>query len=338
MVAGKGDCSWNDMRVPFVVSKPSYNEVNNIARLKTKAAEWADIAHTYKLHVGHVPNPDNGLQPRGVEGDMSVDIAHDFSPPVFKLKEGPMITGLEVKCQTKGSFNFEFDINFNPLDLSVVFKVAPRGVSADASVKLSLEGELTKGIGRTWPIASIPLQPYNLPGLGTFGPTLDFDAGVELSNVSPAVSITQGYTASISDSAVFQVDLFDTSSKKMSGWKSIIRSTPMSLEGKLSAAAKLSFQTGLKLKAEVLKHGYEVGLDLKAPYMDGTFDFIDALLGLRKDKDGTCNSSPTVSCKGEHRFGVQVGTKFGGELEIKADKIGHEADPLFKVALAVSNL
>ena len=49
MVAGAGDCGWNDHRQPFIVRTLDFKDTDNTARLNGEPASWQDVAHSYHL-------------------------------------------------------------------------------------------------------------------------------------------------------------------------------------------------------------------------------------------------------------------------------------------------
>ena len=64
MVAGSGDCGWNDYRVPFTVFDIEYDEEANHAHLIANASNWQDAVHSFTLDIGHVKAPE-GTTKRG---------------------------------------------------------------------------------------------------------------------------------------------------------------------------------------------------------------------------------------------------------------------------------
>lgn len=338
MVAGKGDCGWNDDRVPFLVSKITYDTTGQIATLTAAEKDWTEVAHTYDLYVGHVQKP-GGVQKRAIGGELDVAIDHKFVPPIFKLKESPVTLSLETKGSVSGHVVFEFHASASILhpDIAVTFKAVPRGLSAEATVKVGLEVELTEKVEEELPAIEIPLTPYNLKTLGKFTPTLDITTGVALKKVTAKVTVGQTYKAVVPDSSYFEVDVFAADAVKKSGWVPQITKSPLSVEGKFGARGMLYVRVGLMLKAEILRQGLEVGLDLK-PYRDITVDFIESPTGICENPDsGKCDSGTNAKCKRDHVTAVQLASKQGADLDIKGNKVGSKSGSLFSVTLAVSS-
>ena len=254
MVAGIGDCGWNTERRPFSVSKITYDEDRNIARLTAELSDWKSIAHTYDLHVGHVPLTDSQLPARDVSKDVSLDVSTVF-PFGVKVTQDGLSSALECsKCGTTGQINIELKLStkaFIPTGASM--RMSPNGVSAKAELKLTASGELTKSISFKKTVASIPLNSIKIPGdILNIGPFLDVAVGFEVSAVTGSASITGGAIVTIPDSAIVELDLLNPSKNKFSGWGPSVDTIPITVDAKISGAVQIFAQPALKLVAEAI--------------------------------------------------------------------------------------
>jgi hypothetical protein len=253
MVAGVGDCQWNRRRQPFNVSSIAYDEDTNTARLKAQLTEWATIAHSYDLDVGHVPMTDSHLPVRDISQDLSLDISTAF-PFLIKLTRNGLSCALEcAKCGIQGKINMELKVSqtqFVPSGASI--RISPQGVSADAEIKLTESGTLTAPFGWEKSVKKIPLNSFTIPGVVNIGPNLDVSVGFEISALEGSASVSGGATASLQDSAIVEVDLLNFSKNKFSGWVPELNPLPIVVDAKLTGGLQIYAMPAVKLVAEVM--------------------------------------------------------------------------------------
>jgi len=256
MVAGAGDCGTNTHRQPYLVSKIAYDEAQNIARLTANMRDWQTIAHTYELQVGHVPLPDaTGPQAkRDITKDLSLDVSTSF-PFSFKDTFDGLTSTLEcTKCGTTGAIAIELKISqklFVPTGASI--RISPKGVSAQAQIKLTESGDLSESKTFQKTVATIPLDSITIPGgILNIGPNLDVDVGFEISSISGSASISSGATISLSDSAILELDLLNPLKNQFSGWTPSVDPIPLEVDAKVSGGVSIFAEPSLKLVAEAI--------------------------------------------------------------------------------------
>ena len=255
MVAGAGDCGNNTHRQPFLVSKIAYDEAQNIAHLTANTQDWQAAAHTYDLQVGHVPHPNTSDHTaRDISKDLSLDVSSSFPFSVQTTLGGLTTTLACSKCGTTGSIAFELKVSQKlliPTGASIT--ISPKGVSAQAQIKLSESGDLTESKTFSKRVATIPLESITIPGgILNLGPNLDIDVGFEISSISGSASISSGATISLSDSAILELDLLNPSNNKFSGWTPSVDPIPLSIDAKISGGVAIFAQPSLKLVAEAI--------------------------------------------------------------------------------------
>lgn len=258
MVAGKGDCGDNPHRMLYLVSSITYDEESNVARLKATRGSWKELAHSYELHVGSIPNAgDLGLQRRDYTKDASIDLAHDLS---FKaeVKTGPVFGELVCQpCFTAGKINFEFVIKSKfKIPTGFKFRMSPSGVKVRAAIQMDLASNFgtEEDLGPKFPFGPpIPLAGVSIPGgILSIGPVLQAFLGAEVTKFEGAVSLAVGATASLPDSAVVQADLLSPSNNEFSSWIPTIETDEPTMQAKISYYVKAYLEPQLKLQAEAL--------------------------------------------------------------------------------------
>lgn len=324
LVAGAGDCGWNVHRQPFIIQSVDFTGADT-AKLNGRLASWQDVAHSFHLVVGRVGNNGTQFQPakRDYTKDFSIPMDLDFPFQVGLSADGVSSTLTCSDCGTSGHFNIELDIStwlFIPTGASV--KIYPSGLQATAELTWSLAGELSGTLNKEWTPVSIPTPAtLEIPEVLTIGPTLNLVVGITLDALKAQAIISGGAIASISDSAIIEIDLLDPLNNKFSGWLPSVEALPFSVDAEITATVGAYLALALALEAEALGHGYELELELRLPYFNGKFDYIVS-------SSGVCNSDKTM--------GVDASLSVGGALQIDAKELPSD-DSLFSIQLGSKN-
>ncbi|KAF1991747.1 hypothetical protein K402DRAFT_459702 [Aulographum hederae CBS 113979] len=325
MVAGPQDCGTGN-REPYLISTMTYDEAENTATLHGVSSDWTGVAHSYDLHVGSIPTNVTELEKRDYNKDISADLSTTF-PWSIKQKIDRLSIGLEcVDCGTTGLLNMEFKISTKlKIPTGASIRLAPSGLGAHAKIKFTESGELLKA--KTFltpkPVISIPLQSITIPGgILNVGPNLDIDFGFEIGPLSGSAVVTTGASVTISDSAIFQLDLLHPSNNQFSGWTPHLETLPFDVDAKISGAMKLFAQPSVNLKAEAIGHGYEIGLKMQMPFVEAKFDAIFS-------SEGACDG---------HQIGVNAAVNLGAQLAIKASAVNNRDEPFLDVTIATASI
>ena len=294
MVAGAGECHWNQFRQPYAVHDIGYDEVGNIAHLNATAQTWQAAVHTWDLKVGHIPDQDESLTRRFLDvdktKDFSMDLAHAFPfTAKFTTPEGISI-GVECtkNCASTGTLEFEAHLRaglFSGLDEASI-KVVPKNISATVETKFFVGGKLNKPWEKKYPIATIPLSGLHIPGIASFGPEIAIEAGFGVNALEGQLSVTTGAKASVSDASVAYFDLANPSNRQFSGWAPTIDRLPTQVSAKIQTGLTVFINTGAQLVAEVLGQGWKVGLNFKAPAADLTLAAVECKFPARLERIG----------------------------------------------------
>ncbi|PSN72367.1 hypothetical protein BS50DRAFT_630409 [Corynespora cassiicola Philippines] len=324
MVAGVGDCGNNTNRIPFKISRLSYDEVANQATLTSERVEWQSFAN-YDLKVGSVAPAQSNIQARDIDKSTSIDMNHDF-PFSVALGSGPLEARLAcTNCSSTGQFDLEFAVSqkaFIPTGASM--KLKPKGVSAIGQIKLSGSGSVTDPLIETIDILEIPISGLSIPGILDFGPFLTVAVGAELSAITLTAGVTTGATAKLSDDAILEMDLLNPEENKFSGWDPEFDAIDVTVDGSISGGVAIFLQPSVELQAEALGKGFEIGLNLRVPN-------VNAKLIAAASPTGVCADIPEGANKTV--AGVTAAINIGAALNIQALKSG-DPDPLFTVQLA----
>ena len=262
LVAGAGDCKWNDARQPFNVSTLAYDEARNVAHLAAKPAKWEDLAHTYDLHVGHVAAPDPSLQRRidltpEIKGGVSIPFFASF-PFGFKVNYEGLTGGVECSnCFTKGNLDFEFTIStVVGVPTGAKIKAAPRGMMADVQVKLFGGGEVDL-VEKKWDIADIPIAGVSIKDILKLGPNFDIGFGLEAGPISGEFALNSATSIRIPDTAYTEIDLIHPEKSKKSSWAPVI-DRKLTFDAKIAIESTFYFNPAIRISATALSASWQL--------------------------------------------------------------------------------
>jgi len=256
MVAGAGDCAWNTARQPFLVSNITYNVNSSIAHLKATAVDWQTAIHTYDLEVGSIKANTSDLHARDITKDLTVSIAHKFSPNV-KWSKGNLDLELScADCHTTGSVQFGLVLKTTAgIPQEAYLSLTPQAVSAMANIKFGVSGTLVDDIlaKEITPI-TVPLTPISVGDLFIIGPELSFGIGAKLGDVTASADLTLGAEARL-QSPFTQIDLLNPGQSTFRGWMPSISEIAPTVSGQISATAEMYAKVSLNMDASALgKH------------------------------------------------------------------------------------
>lgn len=269
MIAGAGDCGWNDHRQPFVVYKIDYEEGTFSAHLTARAAGFSEVVHSFDIHVGAKPDSLQRRAPDYHKGG-KFDISTSFSP-ALKFSEGALKAEIKCdKCGTSGALNVELDLKTTAgIPTSAQISVSPQSLKVPIPITITLTDTFPtspepKSASDSFQLFKAPL-PYSITIPGDvlhIGPALDMEIAIELSNLTGSVVLSTGWTASVSDNSLFQLDLLDQSNNDIRGWVPAVQQLPTQLDAKITAAASAGIQTSIILEANILSEWHVFAMQL----------------------------------------------------------------------------
>jgi hypothetical protein len=328
MVAGTGDCGWNPARLPFVVSTIDYDDPLNTAHLSVNASEWKQVAHTYDLHVGGMPQPVQMRKRFGAVDyakDVNIDFNHKLPNPSITFPDPEITVTVGCpNCGTSGTFDISFSLHtefFVPRGASVSLKA--QGVSVFLNPKLTLSANLTGTKNLKYSFPDIPIEAIEIPDVLTIGPVISTQVGVSLGPVKGVADITSGVTVKIPDTAQVSVDLVGASFQH-TDWTPSITTAPVTLDAKLEADVKVYADVAVAIKAEALGEGYEAKLKLE-PYLQGTLQAI-----VTNAATGACPKDPL-----HQPFGIGFFPSYGMSLIAEIDDVNNDQTPIASITIFV---
>jgi hypothetical protein len=256
MVAGQGQCGWNNARLPFNVTTITYNDKLFTANVNAQASNWTTVAHTYDLTVGQIYQAPSKLRKRlglDVSKDLSISFTHAFPFQSFAFPSSELDVEFGCDdCGTEGSFSFSFHLAtelFVPSTISAT--ITPHGVSASINPEISFSTNITdeKTVEHDFP--GIPIDGLSVPDVLNIGPQLIFSIGVSAGPIEGKASISTGISFSLKDSAVLTLSLLDSKST-VNGWTPVVSKKPLSVDAEISAETKISAGAAIALVAEAL--------------------------------------------------------------------------------------
>ncbi|TLD32562.1 hypothetical protein E2P81_ATG05538 [Venturia nashicola] len=314
MVAGAGDCGWNDHRIPFMVSTLYFNDKSMTARLTANAAQWSDAIHTYSLDVGAMPIANitpsakfrRSLEELDLRKDLSLNFNHiipatSVSFPYHDLT----LSFMCIACQTTGHFDFGFHLE----TVSGVPKTAyailnPQGVSLVINPKVNLGAKLKSPLTFSKNFLTVPLSSISIPG-GVFdvGPELVFSAGLDIGPLAGSATISSGVKISLPDTAAVTVDVLSPHVTS-TGWRVRVSKSPIVVTASLSGMIKTYIRAQIQLDAKAFGKGFDTGIGIQP--------FISTSLTAAVNNGPVCKND-----KKKHSQGLTADANYG--IEAMAD-------------------
>lgn len=257
MVAGAGDCGWNDYRTPFTVFDIQYDEAANLAHLVANASTWQDAVHSFTLDVGHVKSAV-GETKRGETGkDTTINFNHQFPIGYTALSVPPLGIALScASCGTSGEFLVSVHMETTlgvPRELTV--SLAPRGVSMNINPSITLSVDVGPALAKEFELFAIPLQAIVIPGgVMNIGLSIPFTIGMLMGPLSIWGSVSGGVKLAIPDEAILTMNILDPDAQA-SGWDPIVTTTDIVLDARLTGTLRTYTKIGPALSVNALGTG-----------------------------------------------------------------------------------
>ncbi|KAI7971339.1 hypothetical protein EIK77_002451 [Talaromyces pinophilus] len=253
LVAGAGQCGWNEDRQPFSISSIDYNNATATAVLSGSRVEWSDIASNYHLHVGALPPTD--LARRDYTGDYALDFNHQLGFGNWSFPIDPKFSvGLTCKtCYTAGDFAFDFDIKTKlgiPVDATLT--IVPQDVSVVLDPTISLSGNIGDSLSFKDKFLRIPIDGITIASIVDLGPEIAFTGALNIGPLKGTASVTTGVNVSVENSAEMYIDLLSPSNFKASGWTPQVAGLTPTVSASIGAGISLSLLADVEFDLTVL--------------------------------------------------------------------------------------
>lgn len=270
-------CAGTKGRQPFSVESISYDAVAQTALMAASLTKWKDFVEDASIRIAGVPVDATGsdaqaVKRRGVSKDVTIDIGHDFSGPIFNTDVDGISVALNCdSCKTHGTADADIT-----LSLSSGFSASVRthnSFGADMDVSLTASGTLTDPLSFSVPIATVPLAGFSIADLVDFGPQLNIAADASVSAVSASATASLGVSASLPDGSGFTLG-------QTADIQPNVQTTKLGVTGSVSVAAKVGPVVSLELVASFLGKGVVGGLALQAPVLSAKFEGSASTMGM----------------------------------------------------------
>lgn len=258
LVTEPNQCYDGDNRSPYLVRDITFDPQTLTARLHAEEKEWADIAHTFKLHLGHEyinPISVNVTHPHLKRGDHVLDLTHDFNLPLFNFgpDETPGISlSADAQISTGGQIISDFDIEtkwFIPRDVKL--SIRPQGLQALFQLNLQANGKLGKDLDYALkPEIEIPVMALNIKGILEIGPFVTMGVHLGASALEGTASFKTGARAFIEDTASVNVQLRHPEENGISGWTPRFEKLDTEISASIHGSVKAWAELGIIIKAE----------------------------------------------------------------------------------------
>ncbi|KAL7944917.1 hypothetical protein V8C42DRAFT_65802 [Trichoderma barbatum] len=321
-VADGSACAGDKGRQPFSVESITYDAAANTAYMAATKTHWRDFAEDATIRISGVPAAGNSA--REISKDVSIDIGHDFSGPIFSTNlDGVNLDLACSKCTTQGSLNADITLSLhNGFEASLT---TSNNFGATVEVSLTAAGTIGTPLSTSIPIVTVPLAGFSIADVVDIGPQLTVRADAAISGFSASATATVGATASLPDGSGFVLG-------QPANVQPVITATGLGMSGSVSVTAKVSPVITLQLAATFLGQGLVGGVALQAPVLSATFAGAASTTGVNSCGNSTAEVSVEVDIGAElDAFGG-----FGGSTD-QPNKmtIFNKSETLWKACLVV---
>ncbi|KAL7807510.1 hypothetical protein V8C44DRAFT_367425 [Trichoderma aethiopicum] len=327
-------CAGTKGRQPFAVESIRYDDAAKTALMAASLAKWRDFAADASIRIAGVP-VDTGsssgnattttARRRGMSKDVTLDIGHDFSGPIFSTAIDGVNVALNCdSCKTHGTANADITLSLSS-GLSASVRTED-SFGVDLDVSLTASGTLTEPLSLSVPIATVPLAGFSIADLVDFGPQLSIAADASVSAVSAAATASLGVSASLPDGSAF------TLGQSSDNIQPSVQTTKLGVTGSVSVTAKVGPVVSLELVASFLGEGVVGGFALQAPVLSADFEGSASSMGVLACGNSTAEVSLALS------VGVELDgfAGFGGAGDRPNQKAVFQKDAqVFKSCLTV---
>lgn len=250
LVAGNGQCGWNEHRLPFVVSNVLFNDPKNTITVNGYVSNWKAVAHTYDLFVGGYPSSEK----RDIDHTFSLDFNHALPLSSESLSTGDLEFTYDcADCGTKGEFDLRFELkteSFVPTEVSMT--LSPHGVSADFNPRLGISADFTGTKSDEFELGKIPIDGLTIPGgILDLGPEIVFSWGYSLGPIVGSAGVSTGVSIGLEDAAELKIDL--TSPDVIAtGWNPKVTKKPLTVDASISGGIMVNTKAAIELVLKAL--------------------------------------------------------------------------------------
>ncbi|TFB02825.1 hypothetical protein CCMA1212_005215 [Trichoderma ghanense] len=269
-------CAGTKGRQPFAVESISYDAAAQTALMAASLTKWKDFAADASIRIAGVSSADgNGssaARRRGVSKDVTLDIGHDFSGPIFNTDVDGINVALNCdSCKTHGTADADITLSLSG-GLSASVRTG-NSFGADMDVSLTASGTLTDPLSFSVPIVTVPLAGFSIADLVDFGPQLSISADASVSAISASATASLGVSASLPDGSGFTLG-------QSADIQPNVQTTKLGVTGSVSVTAKVGPVVSLELVASFLGKGVVGGLALQAPVLSADFEGSASTMGM----------------------------------------------------------
>lgn len=321
-VAEGDTCAGDSGRQPFSVESITYDTTANTALLAATKTNWKSFAQDASIRISGTPS--DGTTARSISKDVSINVSHDFSGPIYSTTVDGINLGISCsKCNTQGTLNADITLSLsNGFGASVT---TSNNLGAIFDISLSASGALTSPLTTSIPIFSTALAGFSIANVVTIGPELKLVADASISAVSASVTATVGVQAILPDGSGFTLG-------QGANINPVVTPNDLALSGQVSVSAGITPTATLQLAATFLGEGLVGGLALKAPQLTAN------IAGAASTAGETACGNSTADVSVEIDAGVELDgfAGFGGDSDQpNLTKIFSTSTPLWKTCLAI---
>ncbi|KAH0543390.1 hypothetical protein FGG08_002248 [Glutinoglossum americanum] len=263
---GCGDGTYGTQ--PYNISGIRYDEQHFATYLLAEKLSWREAVHTFDLDFTN--NFGYGIGARQLatyDKSTTLSLTNDFSQDLFSEDIGEVTISVAcTDCTTEGGMVVSVHVGVSIGNLEeFTISASPKDFIATMELQASIEATLGSPYSWRQKITSVELGGFTIADILTLDSTLDYYIGFSVSAWQSFSAVTFGTSATLSDSAVAEIDLLNIKHSNFSGWAPTFQPLPISASTRVSGDMVAYSEPALTLHLTVLGIGFEAGLDFKLP-------------------------------------------------------------------------
>jgi hypothetical protein len=320
LVADWPSCLHNGQLLPYYINNTVVNAQADAIALYGKQSTWKEVAHTFDMEFGTAFQ--NALPPasdvskrwgptlsysKGLSMDMATNLNGNIGQSSGTFGKNDYSISVDcTHCGSSGSLVLSGSISVDLTSVkSILLSMRPKDISGFLNINTKASGytSLSISYAPTLATAPIPGLGWSIPDVFTIGLVWKLAGGAGISSFNGTIDIDYGITASLSNSAIAQVDLVNDANTQFSGWQP--KAThDFNVDGSFAFKADVFLNQNFGLYATLFDSGFVAAFYFKSPDITLNVDFVH-------DNAGVCGSSHNNGVKYSLSDCASLGFKVG---------------------------
>ena len=257
-IVGKGDCSYNDHRIPYNITSLDYDAESFNVHLSGRNGTWESMVSNFDMKIARAPMPEHmRLQKRN---ELDKDIIYNINgslPFRTRLRLDPFYGDfICYPCLIQGKLHLEMHFKSEDKKPKMAkIRLTPQNLTAHWNITL--------GAGTDWMLEwgdmedklmlKLPLGGIFVPPIVEVGPLIEMGVQYEYSPFETLFTVLTGFVATVPNTAMVEIDLLNPKNNKFSSWAPKFQAyNDTYVQARLSTNLKIFTMAAIRFRVSVL--------------------------------------------------------------------------------------